>query len=144
MKQIVTEIEIHASASRVWAILTDFERFSDWNPFITRIEGVAQVGAKLSATIQPPGSRAMTFRPVILKIDPERELRWLGHLLLPGIFDGEHAFAIEPVNNDQVIFRQSEQFRGILVPLLWGKMGDKTQRGFELMNAAIKRVAQTP
>jgi len=37
----------------------------------------------------------MTFRPTILKAEPNRELRWLGHLLVPGLFDGEHIFTIE-------------------------------------------------
>jgi len=144
MKQIDTEIEIAAPAGRVWAILTDFARFPQWNPFITRIEGEATVDARLKATIQPPGRKAMTFRPIVVKAEPPRELRWLGRLLLPGIFDGEHAFVIEPLGESRVRFRQLEQFRGILVPLIWGNIGDATRRGFELMNAAIKRVAETP
>ncbi len=62
----------------------------------------------------------------------------MGHLLLPGLFDGEHVFAIEPVSEKRVLFKQSEQFRGLLLPLLWSKIGDKTRRGFESMNQAIK------
>jgi hypothetical protein len=143
VKQIDTQIEIHAPANRVWEILVDFGRFPDWNPFITRIEGVAQMGARLKVTIQPPGRKPMTFRPIVRKAEAPRELRWLGHLLMPGLFDGEHIFAIEPDGDERVIFRQSEQFRGLLVPLIWGTVGDATRRGFELMNEAIKRVAET-
>ena len=38
----------------------------------------------------------MTFRPTVLAVNPGRELRWRGQLLLPGIFAGEHSFLIEP------------------------------------------------
>jgi len=45
----------------------------------------------------------MTFRPTILKAEPERELRWLGRLLLPGLFDGEHVFEIEQIMVDREV-----------------------------------------
>jgi hypothetical protein len=35
MRLIDTAIDIHASAARVWSILTDFSAYSAWNPFIT-------------------------------------------------------------------------------------------------------------
>ncbi len=31
-----------------------------------------------------------TFRPTVLVAEPNRELRWLGRLFMPGPFDGEH------------------------------------------------------
>ncbi len=37
----------------------------------------------------------MTMRPTVLVAEPGRELRWLGRLLVPGLFDGEHRFTIE-------------------------------------------------
>ena len=142
MKQITTEIRINAPASRVWAVLTNFPRYPQWNPFITRIEGQPQIGTRLSITIQPPEANSMTFRPVVLRADSERELRWLGRLLLPKVFDGEHSFIIESVGEGAVLFKQSELFGGLLVPLLWGKIGNKTQRGFEMMNEALKKVSE--
>ena len=77
MRLIETAIDIHASAARVWSILTDFSAYSAWNPFITAAEGEARPGARLRITIAPPGRRPMTFRPVVLVAVPEQELRWL-------------------------------------------------------------------
>jgi Polyketide cyclase / dehydrase and lipid transport len=39
-KEIVTEIEINAAPSRVWQVLTDFEKYPIWNPFIKKITGI--------------------------------------------------------------------------------------------------------
>jgi uncharacterized protein YndB with AHSA1/START domain len=36
-RQLVTSIEIDASPNIVWEILTEFEQFDRWNPFIRSI-----------------------------------------------------------------------------------------------------------
>lgn len=84
----------------------------------------------------------MTFRPCVLVADAGRELRWLGRLLLPGIFDGEHSFLIQPLASGKVLLRQSELFSGVLVPLFRGSLDRDTKRGFEEMNLALKARAE--
>jgi hypothetical protein len=136
--QLQTEIEIDAAPDQVWAILTDFTAYPEWNPFIKYIHGLPQHGARLEVRIQPSGARGMTFRPSVLMADAGRELCWLGRFLLPGLFDGEHCFVIEPLASGKVRFRQSEQFSGMLVPVFRGSLERDTKRGFEEMNQALK------
>jgi len=143
MKELKTAIEIEATAARVWEIVSEFDAYPEWNPFIRRISGEPKVGAKLKVRIEPPGGRAMTFKPTVLAAEPERELRWLGRLLVPGIFDGEHSLHIEPLGEQRVRFVQSERFIGALVPL-FGKILLATERGFKEMNEALKRRAEVP
>jgi hypothetical protein len=138
MKVLRTEIEIDAPAEMVWRVLTDFAAYPEWNPFVRRAEGEVKVGARLRISIAPPGGRAMSFRPTVLVADPDRELRWLGRLGVPGLFDGEHSFVIEPVGEGRVRFIQQERFGGLLVPLLSEKLDGATRRGFEEMNRALK------
>jgi hypothetical protein len=138
---IRTEIEIAAPAEVVWAVLTETAAYPEWNPFLPSIEGPLRVGARLRVRFQPPGGRAMTMRPRLLVVDAPHELRWLGRLGLPRVFDGEHVFRIEPLAADRVRFIQSEQFRGILVPLLRSTRR-RAARGFEALNAALKARAE--
>ena len=116
MKELRTEIEIQASAERVWQLLTDFPSFPQWNPFIRKASGNIRVGERLEVRLQPSGASAMTFRPTVLKVEPNREFRWLGHLLIPGLFDGEHIFTIEPLGEGRVRFTQREVFTGCSSP----------------------------
>lgn len=58
----------------------------------------------------------MTLRPIVLNGEPNRELRWLGHVLVPGLFDAEHFLIIQPLEDNRVRFVQREEFRGVLVP----------------------------
>ena len=137
LRELETAIEIDASAERVWAVVTDFVAYPIWNPFMRKISGELVVGTRLRVRLQSPGGRAMTFSPRVLAATPQRELRWVGNLILPGLFDGEHVLAIEPLTNGRVRFMQSERFRGVLVAPL-GKLIDRTQNGFEAMNLALK------
>jgi hypothetical protein len=142
MKELRSEIVIEASAERVWGLLTDFTRFPEWNPFIRRARGNVKEGQRLEVHMQPSGANGMTFRPTVLKAEPNRELRWIGHLLIPGLFDGEHIFTIEPLGPDRVRFVQREIFTGLLVPLFARGLDTDTQRGFEEMNQALKVQAE--
>lgn len=84
----------------------------------------------------------MSFRPIVLKAERGRELRWRGRFLLPGILDGEHIFSIEPLGENKVRFVQREEFSGLLVPLAWRSLDTDTRRGFTEMNAALKEQAE--
>ena len=142
MKEIRTEIEIQASDKRVWQLLTDFASFPQWNPFMRQAFGEPKTGARLEVHIQPSGASSMTFRPTVLRAEPNRELRWLGHLLMPGLFDGEHILTIESLAENRVRFVQREIFTGILVPLFAHGLDTDTRRGFEEMNHALKARAE--
>jgi len=139
VKELKTEIEIYSSPEDIWRVLLDFEKYPEWNPFIKKIMGNPEPGAKIEAKIHPPGQRDMTFKPILLKVEENKELRWIGHLMFPGIFDGEHAFIIEPVDQSRIIFRQEEKFSGILVPVFWKSLYQHTRVGFIEMNQALKK-----
>lgn len=143
MKEIHTEIEIDASAEKVWRVLTDFAAYPQWNPFVRRVEGEVSVGTRLHVFIHPSGGKEMSFRPTVLVAESNRELRWLGRLWLPGIFDGEHSFVIEPLSEGRVRFIQRERFNGLLVPLVSKMLDRDTRRGFEEMNRALKQRAES-
>ena len=141
-KRLRTRIDIDATPERVWRVLTDFDAYAQWNPFMTRAAGTPAQGERLTIQMQPEGGRAMTFRPTVLEAVPQRRLRWLGHLLVPGIFDGEHSFTIEPLDDGRVRLVQQEEFRGVLVPLLAKSLDRRTLPAFERMNQALKQRAE--
>jgi hypothetical protein len=143
MKSLRSQIEINASAQRVWEVLTDAAAYPEWNPFIPQLAGRFRSGEKLEVRLAPPGGIAMTFRPQVLTAEPMRELRWLGHLVVPGLFDGEHRFSLETLDANRIRFTQEETFTGILVSLFIRSFGQQTLAGFEAMNLALKQRAES-
>jgi hypothetical protein len=136
MRTIEHTIDIQAPPARVWQLLTDTDRYQDWNPFIPRLSGRLAPGERLTLTVRP-GRRTMTFRPSVLAVEEGRLLRWRGRLGLPGLFDGEHEFRLEPIPDGGTRFIQRETFTGLLVPLMPGVLVD-TATGFAAMNTALR------
>ena len=139
-RRIDTEIFIAASPDQVWRVLTDFAAYPQWNPFILSIEGRAEWGARLTVRIQAGGEQHV-FKPVVLQATAATQLRWLGRVGFPGVFDGEHGFELRPEGSGTRLL-QTESFQGFLVPLLWRKVEPMTRAGFEAMNRALKARAE--
>jgi hypothetical protein len=140
--ELTTSTHVDAPPETVWRVLTDFDEYPEWNPFL-RVTGRANEGAHLSVELRPPGRRATTFRPTVTRVESGRELRWLGHLLVPGIYDGEHRFRVDP-EGDGSRLTQSERFEGLLVGVVnrWLGVGASVEAGFEAMNGALKSRAE--
>jgi hypothetical protein len=86
----------------------------------------------------------MRFRPTVLAVEPNRELRWKVRLFLPGLFGGEHYFRLGSKTGGGLVFCQGETFFGILVPLLRRFVDGSTRKGFVAMNEALKHEAEKP
>jgi hypothetical protein len=140
--EMSTSIEINATPARVWEVLTDLRAYGQWNPMIVRAEGTVQKGRRLKVRFAPKGSRAYTFFPKLLVVEPLRELRWLGFPRFPGILDTEHYFVIEPARSgtSSVMTHGAVEY-GLLAPVA-SLFLSGTARHFEAMNQALKsRVA---
>ena len=136
-KQIETSITINASKEKIWKILTDFEKYPEWNSFIKSVTGEVKVGNQIQIKLQ-----GMTFKPIVLTLKENTELKWLGHLWFKGLFDGEHKFKLTDNGNGTTNFEQSENFSGIFVKLFAKSLDKDTKIGFEQMNKELKLLAE--
>jgi hypothetical protein len=121
----------------LWAVLMDFASYPSWNPMVVSISGAPEVGSRLEVKIALKGGRPMTFRPTVVEHEPGRRLAWLGKLGVNGLFDGLHRFEVEGTD-PTATFIHSEEFRGLLPPLL-GKVLRDTHESIIAMNKALVR-----
>lgn len=143
MKELYTEIVIEASKERIWRVLTDFDQYGKWNPFIKSVVGKVAVGQIIQISLTPPDTKPMTFSPKVLTFESGSELRWIGHILIPGVFDGEHSFKLIDLGNGKTKFIQCETFGGILVPFMQAMLDNHTKKGFMAMNEALKNLCES-
>lgn len=136
--ELATHVQIDAPPSAVWAVLAEPASYGEWNPFLVSMEGELTEGATLTNTMRPSNGTAMIFRPTVLAVVAERELRWLGRLLLPRLFDGEHYFLLR-ANERGTLLVHGERFHGIG---LWFIDVEGFRIDFEAMNAALKKRAE--
>jgi hypothetical protein len=147
VKQVHAEIDIDAPAERVWELLTDFESFPSWNPFIRRASGELRAGSRLTVYLQLLGRRPMVFKPMVTKVERNRELSWLARFIMPGLFDVERTFLLRPHEDGVrgVRFVQHEDCSGVLTPIIFGLGAkDRILRGYRALNQALKARAETP
>jgi hypothetical protein len=137
MHSISADTDIAATPQQVWAVLADLDAYRDWNPFIRSASGRLAVGSRLTLRMVPAQGRAMTFRPRVLAVQPGVLLRWIGRLIMPGIFDGTHQFALEDLGGHTRL-TQSEAFGGILVPFTSTTIS-RTEGDFRALNQALKQ-----
>lgn len=84
----------------------------------------------------------MTFRPTVVALEAEHRLAWLGKLGIRGLFDGEHSFTLEPIDDGHSTrFVHAENFSGVLVRIA-GRMLQKTAKRFEQFNDEIRQRAE--
>ena len=138
MLEIKTEITINSPIEKVWQILVKFQDHPHWNPFITKISGELTPGTTLNVFICPPNKKGMRFKPKLIKMEPNKELRWVGKLGLATLFQGEHYFLLEAITPQQTKLIHGEIFSGWLVPLLKKDLTGATKQGFIAMNEALK------
>ena len=140
--KIETKINIKSNLDTVWKKLVNFENYPNWNLFITKIEGEKKTGATLSVEISPPGGQKTIFKPIILKYEEKKELRWVGILLSKHLFSGEHYFQLSLGENGTTTLIHGENFTGLLAPLIMLLIAKKTEAGFNLMNENLKNALE--
>ncbi|MHC8948139.1 SRPBCC family protein [Sphingobacterium hungaricum] len=138
-KSIENEISIEAPIEKVWAIFSDFHSYPEWSPTLKHFSGYPQVGKSVKIKLEQPDGPGMAMKPKILKLDEFQELRWKGELIFPGLFDGEHYFKFEAIDEKTTKFIQGENFSGLLVPLFKKMIDGATTNGFILFNQALKK-----
>jgi hypothetical protein len=57
-------------------------------------------------------------------------------------FRGEHFYKIESLSDNKIRFVHGEYFSGRLVRLIWLLIGKQTEKGFQIMNEALKKEAE--
>jgi hypothetical protein len=118
----------------VWAVLTDFERYDEWNPVVTSAVGEAVEGGDLDLEVVLPGHDPESLDAKVLIVRPERKLRWQDRLLVPGLRDWEYEFALEPLEDGRVLVVQQLRVEGLLAPFA---DTDAAEEALELAAAAL-------
>lgn len=138
MKTIETNIVIDSTPEKIWDVLTNFEEYELWNPFMTKVVGNASLGSKIEVNIKTISGKNRSYYPIITKCETNKELRWKGKSFLPGVFDGERVFVLEKSGDDKVSFSHKEIFSGLAVKLVGNKLDENLREGFVRMNEALK------
>jgi len=143
MRELRTEIEIAAPASKVWSILTDFDQWKDWNPIVNQASGVAALGSKLSITMcGKDGKDSNKYMPVITNFEEPKSFRWRAKMMAGFLFTNDKVCELEETGSGTWLIH-IEGFSGMLVPMFWSKMEKGVPAMLNSMNEALKKKAES-
>jgi len=111
--------EIDAPPDALWRAMVDFDQLPRWNPVVRRLGCWRLV---------PDGLlEGRAFRIKVLNAEPNRELRWHGEFLLPGLLHDESVFNIVSLDGQQAWLALRQVFTGLLAPLC-GRIAETNAR----------------
>lgn len=134
--EIRTAVEIDAPNEAVYAVLADFEAYSEWNPYHRKIDGKFEEHADLIIQVTRPDGKEVKVPPQMMRIVENREITWGGGI--KGVFYGVHSFLLDPLPQGKTLLRQNEDFSGFAIAFS-DLPADVIAEGYQLVNRALKQ-----
>jgi hypothetical protein len=132
-------VVVEAPRELIWDVLTDFEAYDEWNPYVTRANGIASEGADIELTLDASDAEAEEAAAEVLIVHPRRKLEWRTRVLVPGLLDHEQIFRVLPLGPRRFRLVQEARFEGLLAPFA---NLDGERRGLVTMIEALAERAQ--
>jgi hypothetical protein len=147
MKLVRAEIEINAPVQKVWDIIVDLERYSEWNTFTPRMSArKVIVGEEFDLDCQMTEKQLLKDEhEVFLSYEPEQYKVCWGTSRTrgrPGIKSFRWQIC-EPRGEAHTRFINYEEFHGVLAPVVNFLYGKKLKRAFEVYCQALKKRAES-
>jgi hypothetical protein len=131
-------VDIEAPAAAAWAVLTDFSRYPEWNPFTPEVEAELRPGApvRLAALV---GGLRFVERGEVVEVEPGSAIRWHVFPMPRALVWGDRVQRVEALGEGRCRFSSEDRLRGLLAPVVALLVGSLVTRGFEAAGAALKR-----
>jgi hypothetical protein len=139
MKISSATTEIKVSPEKVWGILTDAAKYTEWDRGMIKLEGTIAPAEKLTIYAKIAPNRA--FKVKVSEFVPNTKMVWSSGMPL-GLFTGKRSFTLEPLGNGQVKFTLQEVFTGPLLALIGGSIPDLNPTFATFVNALKARAEQ--
>lgn len=145
VQEIKTEIEIAAPPEKVWAVLTNIEKWQDWSPIIKKSVGTAGLGQKLEITMigKQEGQDGPQYSPEIIQFEAAKIMRWRAHMMAGFVMTNDKILLLEPTPSGTRLVHK-ELFSGLLAPIFCSHMEQGVPPMLNAMNSALKQMVEQP
>jgi hypothetical protein len=139
---VQAEVTINAPLARVWSVLVDLERYSEWNTFVPSMQSSFQVGSLLTMGVRMRKGIEVKSVETITAIEPHHLLAWKTRS--PEWFlQGERFQIVTELDAHTTQYRTQEAFSGIFAPIIKILFGKDLQRGFSAVAHGLKERAES-
>ncbi len=136
MIKIDNEFIINAKASEIWDVITQVDKYGDWNSFVSECECNMVVGdaIKMKVHLLP---FPINQKETVLEYEPGVIFNY-GVNLPFNLLKSTRKHTVETIDENQVRYRSEFRLQGLLSPIVSAFMSSKLQQGFNRMSDEMK------
>ena len=134
-------VTIDAPVETVWRVLTDFDRYGEWNPFTPVVTAEPKLGGRVDMRVAMR-RRQLAQTATICTLDPPSLLAWRVLVGAPWLLQAMREQRLEVLGDDVCRYTTSDAFNGLLTPVVIALSGSFVRRGFNAAAEALKRRAE--
>jgi len=134
--------EVEAPAERVWQVICDLPRYSEWNPFVVRCASTLVVGDPIDMRVRVLPFWAQPQRERVLEHRPGRRLCYEIEALPLGALASRRCHDVTPLGDSRSRYVSRFELSGWLSPWIARLLGGRLRAGFSAMSAALCARAQ--
>lgn len=136
-------LEIGAPAERVWQVITDLDRYPEWNPFVVACRSSLAVGDPIEMRAHVFRAFAQKQRETVFEHVPGRRLCYGVPRQALGALASRRCHEVEPQGAARSRYVSRFELRGWLAPVVSLLLGRRLEAGFAAMSAALKARAES-
>jgi len=130
-------LEIDAPSSVVWDVITDFERYGDWNPFVVACRSTLRVGDPIEMRVHVFRAFAQKQIESVVEHEPGRSFRY-GLADGPlGALESSRSHCVTAIDDHRTRYESRFELAGWLSPVVVALLGRSLRRGFGEMTVAL-------
>lgn len=134
---IEQEFDIEAPGEVVWAVLTDFENYAQWNPFVVQAACDLRPGGAIDMKVKllGPAQRQVEY---IHAVEPGKGFSYNMKPLPLGGLSSFRSHTIIDLGEGRSHYSSHFHLQGWIMPVVRGLMRGALERGFSSMSDALK------
>jgi hypothetical protein len=137
-------LRIDAPAERVWSVISDLDRYPEWNPFVVACFSTLAVGDPIRMRVRLLPGLAQPQTERVLEHEPGRRLRYGIPGSALGALASSRSHEVTALTADRTEYHSRFELSGWLAPLVSLLLGRRLAAGFEAMSLALQTRAEAP
>ncbi len=139
--EVEHRVEIAASPKVVWRLLTELERYGEWNPYSPHVTGTLRVGeiVRVEAHLR---DEVRQVDNLVITLDPERTLCWRSQNWYRVLSQGTRCRHLEALPDGRTRLRHHERMHGPLAWLIERLYRERIEEGIRLADTSLKHAAE--
>lgn len=139
---IDSTVEIDAPAELVWQVLTDVDKYGEWNPFCVECKTTLEPGSPIDMKVRLVGPKLKQQREFIRTHTPGKEFSYNMKPAPLGLLSSERSHEVTALEGGRTRYVSHFQLNGPVAPVVAYLLGRALTTGFEGMTEAVKTRAE--